>query len=287
MKQMNKHKVLRIGNTVLLSALAIIICTPVILTVLASFKSGRELSDNLLPILSGGTKSASWKPIPLYPTLRHYIKLLLETPDFFVVFWNSVKITAIILAGQAVVAVPAGWALAKFQFRGKKIILVLYIILMLMPFQITMLPSYLVLERFGIMNTQAAVILPAIFSTFPVFLIYRGFVAIPRELTEAARVDGAGEGAVFFRIGIPLGMPGIRSAAVLGFLEYWNMMEQPLAFIRDRKLWPLSLYLPEIGTGQAGAALAAAVIVLVPAAFVYVIGQDDLEQGIIASGIKE
>lgn len=287
MKQINKHKVLRIGNTVLLSALAMIICAPVILTVLASFKSGRELSDNLLPILSGGTKSASWKPVPLYPTLRHYIKLLFQTPDFFAVFWNSVKITAVILAGQVVVAVPAGWALAKFQFRGKKIILVLYIILMLMPFQIMMLPSYLVLERFGIMNTQAAVILPAVFSTFPVFLIYRGFVSIPRELTEAARVDGAGEGAVFFRIGIPLGMPGIRSAAVLGFLEYWNMMEQPLAFIRDRKLWPLSLYLPEIQTGQAGAALAAAVIVLVPAAFVYVIGQDDLEQGIIASGIKE
>lgn len=287
MKRSKKSSVFRIVNTVVLFALALVICAPVILTVFASVKSGRELSDNLLPILSGGGQAACWKPLPLYPTLGHYAKLLFKTPEFFAVFWNSVKITVLVLAGQTVVAIPAGWALAKYEFKGKKIVLVIYIILMLMPFQITMLPSYLVLERLGIMNTQAAVILPAIFSTFPVFLIYRGFVAIPKELTEAARVDGAGEFAVFFRIGIPLGMPGIQSALVLGFLEYWNMMEQPLAFIRDRTLWPLSLYLPEIQIGRAGTALAASVVVLVPAAFVFVIGQDYLEQGIIASGIKE
>ncbi len=125
------------------------------------------------------------------------------------------------------------------------------------------------------------------FSTFPVFLIYRSFTAIPRELIEAAKIDGAGELAVFWKVGIPLGSPGILSAVVLGFLEYWNMMEQPLAFLQDKTLWPLSLYLPEVGAGQAGIALAASVIALIPAVFVFVIGQDYLEQGIISSGIKE
>lgn len=281
-----KH-VFRTGGALILVLFAFVMCIPVILTFLASFKSGRELVDGLIPVLNESGGISVWKPLPLYPTLRHYIGLLFETPDFFIVFWNSMKITIRILAGQALVAIPAGWALAVFDFRGKRILLMVYIILMLMPFQVTMLPSYLVLERLGWMNTQASVIVPAIFSTFPVFIIYRGFLAIPKELAEAARVDGAGEFSVFFRIGIPLGMPGILSAFVLGFLEYWNMMEQPLAFIRDKTLWPLSLYLPEIKSGQAGVALAASVVVLVPAAFVFAAGQDYLEQGILATGIKE
>ena len=128
----------------------------------------------------------------------------------------------------------------------------LYVILMLLPFQVTMLPSYLVLDGMNLMNTHAAVILPAVFSTFPVFLIYRSFTAIPRELIEAAKIESAPASWRFLKVGIPLGSPGILSAVVLGFLEYWNMMEQPLAFLQDKTLWPLSLYLPEVGAGQAG-----------------------------------
>ncbi len=280
-------RVFGLCRNVVLVVLACMMCAPVILTVTASLKSGWELNDNLLPILAGSREAAPFQPLPLYPTLWHYVKLLFGTPDYFTVFWNSVRITVLILAGQAVVAVPAGWALARYSFRGKGAVRLIYIILMLMPFQVTMLPSYLVLEKLGLMNTQASVILPAVFSTLPVFLIYRGFLSVPEELLEAARIDGAGELAVFVRIGIPLGRPGILSAFVLGFLEYWNMMEQPMAFIRDKTLWPLSLYLPEIRTGQAGVSLAASVVMLAPAAFVFALGQDYLEQGILATGIKE
>ena len=208
------------GGAVVLALFALAVCTPVILTFLASFKSVRELSDGLIPVLNESGGISMWKPLPLYPTLRHYIGLLFETPDFFIVFWNSMKITLLILAGQALIAIPAGWALAAYHFRGKRILLMVYIILMLMPFQVTMLPSYLVLERLRWMNTQASVIVPAIFSTFPVFIIYRGFLAIPKELAEAARVDGAGEFSVFFRIAIPLGMPGILSALCS---DFWNI----------------------------------------------------------------
>ena len=158
---------------------------------------------------------------------------------------------------------------------------------MLMPFQVTMLSSYLVLDRLRLMDTQAAVILPAIFSTFPVFLIYRGFCSIHPGLLEAGRIDGAGELGLFVRIGLPLGSSGILSAFVLGFLEYWNMIEQPLTFLKSKELWPLSLYLPEIGLTQAGFAFAASVVTLIPAVFVFLLGQDYLEQGIAMSGLKE
>ena len=107
------------------------------------------------------------------------------------------------------------------------------------------------------------------------------------QLFEAARVDGATEMFIFFKIGLPLGKSGILSALVLGFLEYWNMMEQPMAFLDDKSLWPLSLYLPEITWERAGFAFCASIITLIPAAFVFVLGQDYLEQGIIYSGLKE
>lgn len=286
MKWIRKRKCGKGIVNFLLFMIALVICLPVILTVLASLKSDWELKDNLLPILTESKEAVHWKALPFYPTLKHYIKLLLGTPQFFTVFWNSIKMVAVIMAGQAVVAIPAGWAFAQFSFRGKRLLLTLYIILMLMPFQVTMLPSYLVIDWLNLMDTQAAVVLPAIFSAFPVFIIYRGFLAVSKEIVEAAKVDGAGEFAIFTRIGIPLGMPGILSAMVLGFLEYWNMMEQPLAFLKDKKLWPLSLYLPEIGVNQAGIALAASVVILIPAGFVFVMGQDYLEQGIIATGSK-
>ena len=197
------------------------------------------------------------------------------------------KLVGCILLGQMFVAVPAAFGFSRFSFRGKHALFLSYVILMLMPFGVMMLPSYLVLKGMHLMNTHWAIILPAVFSAFPVFLMYRGFEAIPKELYEAAKIDGAGDWQMFFWIGIPLGSPGILSALVLGFLEYWNMVEQPLAFLEDLSLWPLSLYLPEIDLSRAGMALAASVITLIPAVFVFFMGQDYLESGIAASGMKE
>ena len=100
-------------------------------------------------------------------------------------------------------------------------------------------------------------------------------------------MDGAGELRLFVMIGLPLGSSGILSAFVLGFLEYWNMIEQPLTFLKNKALWPLSLYLPEIGLNEAGFAFAASVVTLIPALFIFLLGQDYLEQGIAMSGLKE
>ena len=150
-----------------------------------------------------------------------------------------------------------------------------------------MLSSYLVLNKLSLLNTHQAIILPAVFATFPVFLSYGGFRSIPHQLFEAARMDGASEFRIFMKLGLPLGKSGLLSAMVLGFLEYWNMLEQPMAFLEDKSLWPLSLYLPEITWAQAGYAFCASVITLIPAVFVFVLGQDYLEQGIIYSGLKE
>ncbi len=270
----------------------ILVALPVVLLITGSVMDQYELAELLKPIFQEkGAGEAfqfiSWRLVPDFPSFSNYGKLLFLSPQFFVLFWNSVKMVMLILAGQLFIGVPAAWSFAVYQNRLGKLLFTLYVVLMLLPFQVTMLSSYLVLNSFSLLNTQTAVILPVVFSTFPVFLCYGGFRGIPMQLFEAARVDGATEMFLFFKIGLPLGKSGILSALVLGFLEYWNMMEQPMAFLDDKSLWPLSLYLPEITWERAGFAFCASIITLIPAAFVFVLGQDYLEQGIIYSGLKE
>lgn len=272
---------------VFLTVLGIFFCTPVLFLLTGSVTSRYELGQYLAPLSDAAKRFVYWKWMPDYPVFSHYENVLLFTPQFYVVFWNSVKITAFILAGQLLVAVPAAWAFAIYPFPRRRLLFTVYLVLMLMPFQVTMLSSYLVLNGLHLMNTHGAVILPAVFSAFPVFLIYRSFCGIPKELLEAARVDGAGEWQIFWRMGIPLASGGILSSAVLGFLECWNLIEQPLAFLKDQSLWPLSLYLPEISLDQAGYAFVASVITLIPALFVFLLGRDYLERGIAASALKE
>ncbi len=273
--------------TVLLLLPAVLICLPVLLLITGSVMGNGELRECLSPIFAEDLAFVTWKLVPNYPTFENYGRLLFLTPQFFVLFWNSIKIVGCILVGQLLAGVPAAWAFAVYKVKGSRALFALYVVLMLLPFQVTMLSSYLVLNRLEMLDTHQALILPAVFSTFPVFLVYGGFRSIPMQLFEAARIDGAGEFTIFRKIGLPLGKSGLLSAMVLGFLEYWNMMEQPMAFLEDKALWPLSLYLPEITWAQAGYAFGASIITLIPAVFVFVWGQDYLEQGIIFSGLKE
>lgn len=270
----------------LLALPGILMVMPVILLLSGSLMSAQELKEAFGPLWEGDGW-LTWRFLPHYPTLSHYIKLLFFTPQFLNAFWNSVFLVTAILFFQLLLAVPAAWAFAVYRFRFSRFLFTVYIVLMLMPFQVTMLSQYIILNDINVMNTHLALLIPAAFSTFPVFLIYRGFCDIPRDLLEAGRIDGAGELGLFLRMGLPLSSGSILAAGVLGFLEYWNMIEQPLAFLQDQSLWPLSLYLPADAAGQEGEAFAASVILLLPAVFVFLLGREYLEKGIVASALKE
>ena len=267
--------------------LAVAVWFPLAFLLGGSFMGTQEVLQKHGPVLGDMKGFASWSLIPQYPTLRPYVELLLDSPQFFVMFWNSVRLTAGVLFGQMIVGVPAAWGFARYDFPGKGALFTLYIVLMLMPFQVTMVSNYLVLNRLSLLDTHMGIILPAVFSTFPVFIMYRFFRGIPRSLIESARLDGASEWQIFWRIGLPLGSAGVMSAMVLSFLECWSMIEQPMTFLKNRSLWPLSLYLPDIAADRAGLALAASVTALIPAILVFLYGQTYLEQGIIAAGVKE
>lgn len=265
----------------------LVFCLPVLIILVGSLMSPQELGVHLEALIYGIKGNVSFSLLPFYPTGEHYVKLLFYTPQFYIVFFNSLKLTGCILLGQLLIAVPGAWAFSVYRFPFRKQLFTLYVVLMLMPFQVTMLSQYLVLDKFELLNTHWAIILPAAFSTFPVFLIYRSFCSLPGELFEAARVDGANEWQIFLKVGLPMASGGILSAMVLGFLEYWNLIEQPLAFLENPRLWPLSLYLPEIRLDNVGTSFVAAVVTLIPPLFVFLLGQDYLEQGIAASAIKQ
>ena len=267
--------------------LLFMIVFPIWVAVTGVFTAQWELEMNLSPVFAGTEGTANWPLLPAAPTLKSLVEVLLDSPGFFAMFWNSVTISFFILEGQLVVAVPAAWALAHFPISGKRTIVNLYIVLMLMPFQVLMFPQYLVLNKIGILDTLGAVILPAVFSTFPVFILQRFFRAIPKEILEAARLDGASEIRVFLEIGIPMGTPGILSVCILTFLDSWNMIEQPMTYLKTRSLWPLSLFLPEIGMGEMGVGFGAAFMMLVPALLLFLGCQEYLEQGIAMSGGKD
>lgn len=246
-----------------------------------------ELKASYGGVLGGGTEAVRLELLPVYPTLKPYVELLLDSPDFFVMFWNSVKQVVPILIGQVLIGMPAAWAFGRYRFRGRRILFLLYMILMIMPFQVTMVSSYLVLSELSLMDTHPAIILPGIFSAFPVFIMQKFFRSIPDALVEAAMVDGAGQFRIFLHVGVPLGLPGIMASVLLNFLEYWNAIEAPMTFLKTKSKLPLSLYLPQITTDQMGSSFAASIVMMLPAVLIFLWGQEYLEQGIVASGLKE
>ncbi len=269
----------------LLIVLAVMVF-PLFMLTANSLMGRQELLETCGAVPADYGENAKLRIFPMYPTLRAYVRLLLDSPEYFTAFWNSMIQTVLVLAGQLLAAVPAAWAFAQFRFPGKKVLWFLYMLLMILPFQVTMVSGYLVLNTMDLMDTRAAVILPGIFSTLPVFILQKTFAGIPRELLEAARIDGAGDLRIFVYMGIPLGMPGIFSILILGFLEYWNAIEQPMTYLKTEALWPLSLYLPQMVNTEIAAAFAASIVTLLPALLLFFYGQDSLEQGIVASGVK-
>lgn len=271
----------------LICLVGVVMVFPLIFMIGNSFMSLEEIQSSYGAVLENGNGTILLQLFPQFPTLRAYVELLLDAPDFFVMFWNSCRQVFPILLGQVLIGMPAAWAFARYRFRGRKCLFLIYTILMVMPFQVTMVSNYLVLSKLHLMDSHLALVLPGIFSTFPVFIMEKFFRAIPEAMLEVARVDGAGAFQIFWKIGLPLGFPGVMASLILNFLEYWNAIEAPMTFLKTKSKLPLSLYLPEITSDQLSVAFAASVVMMTPAILGFLWGREYLQQGIAASGLKE
>ena len=269
----------------LLLPFALLVWGPIWLLFAGAITGEAELQATLGPALTNSGQ-ARLVLLPSWPTLQTMLELLLDTPEYFVTYWNTCAQVLPPVAAQGVGGAPAAGALARLVFPGRRAVHGLYIVLMLLPFQVTMVPSYLTLHALGLLDTVWAVILPGVFSTFPVFLMQRGFDAVPKSLLEAAAIDGAGLWQQFFRIGLPVGLPGVLAAMTIGFLDAWNALEQPMTFLKTPSLWPLSLYLTNTNGSNLALTMAASLVMLLPAVLLFSFGQKYLEQGILAGAVK-
>lgn len=272
---------------ILITILACVIsCIPVLILAVGSVTGDYELSVYLEGVLRGQGKTYLLL-LPSFPSLRGFMETLFYEPEFYVVFWNAVKLTGFIVAGQMLVSVPAAWGFSRCHGRFASLLFYFYTILMLLPFQVTMLSNYIVIDAVGINDTHGAVILPAVFSTFPVFLIYRSFLGVPQEVYEAFSLESSSRLRMFYHVGIPLAMPGIKAAALLGVIEYWNMVEQPLLFLKTPALWPFSLYIPGISYDNISYIFVCSLIVLIPMVLIIFGGKEAVSEGIGAMAVKK
>ena len=185
---------------------------------------------------------------------------------------------------QLIVASLASYGFARYSGKLRSLVFFSYVILMLMPYQVTLVPNYLVAEKLNILNTYWAIWLPGIFSPFAVYLLTKFMKRIPVGVMEAAQIDGAGEWQIYRLICMPLCKGALCSAAILVFIDYWNMVEQPLILLSDAEMHPLSVFLSKINSGEIGLAFAVATIYMVPSLLVFLYGEEYLVDGITYQG---
>lgn len=278
---------------VICAVLALIFLMPTLLTISNSFMTQTEITANYGVIFqnasgSGGktyvSEKVNLKFIPDKVSLEQYITVLLKSPDYLLKFWNSVILVVPIVVFQVAVASIAAYGFTRWRGKVRAAIFFFYVILMLMPYQVTLVPNYLVSDWLGILYTRWAIILPGIFAPFSVFLLTKFMRRIPYSLIEAAKIDGAGEWQVFSKVCMPQCRAAMYSIAILVFIDYWNMVEQPLILLSDASLQPLSVYLSTINAGEIGIAFAIAVIYMIPGLLLFLHGEEYLVEGIAHSG---
>ena len=278
------------GAIFLLCALfAVLFQLPTVLTITNSFMAESEIVSNygmIFSTTSGGfvSKTVNLKFIPDKVTLEQYVSGLIKSPEFLLKYWNSILLTVPIVLLQVSVAAVTAYGFTRWRGRVRSAIFFFYVILMLMPYQVTLVPNYLVASKLGILNTRWSIILPGMFAPFSVFLLTKFMRRIPAALFEAARVDGATEWQIFTRVCLPQCRAALYSIAILVFIDYWNMVEQPLVLLKDADAQPLSVFLSSVNSGEIGLAFAMATVYMIPSLLLFLHGEEYLVEGIANSG---
>lgn len=277
--------------TAFASVFAILFLLPTVLTFTNSFMASSEIASNYGKVFESlaGSKTfiadqITLKFIPDMVSLSQYETVLIKSPDYLLKFWNSVILVVPIMIFQLLVAILASYGFTRSRGRIKEIIFFTYIILMLMPYQVTLVPNFLVSQWLNLIDTRWAIILPGIFSPFSVFILTKYMRRIPTAMIEAAKLDGAGEWQVFTKICMPMCKSALYSVSILVFIDYWNMVEQPLILLSNQEMHPLSVFLSQINSGEVGLAFAVATIYMIPTILIFLNGEEYLIEGITYSG---
>lgn len=293
-KVRRRERILTIFLTAYAIVCAVLFLFPTVLTIANSFMTQKEINANYGAMINNFddkqtkktyiSEKLNLKFIPDKVSFDQYKTVLFKNSDYLMKFWNSVILVLPIVIFQLFIASLAAYSFARYRGKIKELIFFVYVILMLMPYQVTLVPNYLVADKLGLLNTRMAIILPGIFAPFSVFLLAKVMRRIPSSYIEAAKLDGAGEIQIFTQICLPLSKGAIFSVALLLFIDYWNMVEQPLIMLSDKDYHPLSVFLSEINSKDVGLAFAVSVIYMIPTLLMFFYGEEYLVEGITYSG---
>lgn len=260
-------------TSILLAVLALI---PFLWMISTSLKSRGALMS--IPI--------EW--IPAEPTLDAYTEVFSRFP-FLRTIGNSLFISVAFTLITLVSASMAAFAFAKLRFRGSGVILSIYIATMMIPTQVTMIPLFVVMNRLGLIDSYASVILPSMFKPFAVFLLVQQMKTIPNDYLDAARIDGAGLFHIYFRVALPLCIPTLATLAVTTFMESWNDYLWPLLMLTDRNKMTLPIALSTLNgqyNTEYNVLMAGSLISMIPIIIIYIAAQKKFKAGLMAGGIK-
>ncbi|WP_420489373.1 carbohydrate ABC transporter permease [Neobacillus niacini] len=262
---------------------------PIIITLSNSFMTEREIERKYPTgeVMSSENKGLSMNLIPKKVSFEQYQEVLVKNPTYLKMYSNSAILVVPIIVGQVMVASLAAYVFGILKFKGRDPLFIVYLVTMLMPFQVTLVPNYIIADKLGLLNSVGAIIFPGIFGSFGVFMLRQFVLSVPYSAIEAAKMDGAGHFTIFMKIILPLIRPGLAALIVLLFADYWNMVEQPLIFLDDPSKFPLSLYLSSISQEERGIGFAASILYMAPMILLFVFAKKHLIKGIQLQGSKD
>lgn len=254
--------------------IAAVFLFPLIYMLASSFMSSSEISRAL------NFMDESFKKVKLIPDMfsaEQYYQVFFRRPEYLQRFWNSVIITLPTTLIQVVVSAMAAFAFAKLKFPFRDKLFFVYIILLILSIQVTLVPNYIVLDKLGLLNTFASVILPGAFSAFGICLLRQSITYISDSSIEAARMDGASYFMIFTRIILPQIRGGLVTLTLLTFIDSWNNIEQPMIYFSDTAMYPLSVSISDIAQNDFGVVYACGVMFLIPPILIYMYGEKDIK----------
>ncbi|MHA7883374.1 carbohydrate ABC transporter permease [Nitratireductor rhodophyticola] len=273
-----RGKLIDFAIDVFLFCFSILMILPLVFLVSNAFKTPEEI--------------VAWPPriIPTDPTLENFRSVLADTPLPLWIF-NSVAFSTLSMVAIVMTSAIAGYVLAKFPFRSLNIIFILILATAIVPFEVYMIPLYFQAQALGVLNSLWGLLLGYLVMSFGIFLIRQNVMhSIPDELLEAARIDGAGEFWIFWRIVLPLLRGALGALAVLAFFQAWTSFAWPMIVTTTRDSYTIEVGLALFQTGftvDLGRLSAASAAVLVPSITLFVILRRNFVQGVASTGMKE
>jgi len=264
--------------SLILMALGIIMVIPFLWMLSASFKGINDVFN--FPI--------EW--IPANPTIKGYSLLFDGTVTFVRFFFNSVKVSTIALVGTFFACTMAGYAYAKIEFPGRNKLFMMKLMTTMIPAMVTLLPTYMIYSKLGLVNTHMALWLPLCFGgAFGVFIMRQAFVALPKDLLDAAKIDGASQPRIYWSIALPNVKPAIATLIFMYFLWTWNDYEKPLLYLRSEELFTMPFAVKYFADEQGQnfpAIMAANVCMLTPIMIMFFSMQKFFVRSLVTTGIK-